>query len=138
MGAVSYLTAFPSEEARAPSLVPPVFLDEIRQVALDCRSAARTDLFRACAVLSTQPQVARTAYIETVMRGLAQALGKAPVTYRPGVAQMSFDEAWISRMILAAQGGDNDSLSFLLRSRLPKTAWRNVASLIRAIAETTN
>lgn len=110
-------------------------LDELRQVALKCRSAARTDLFEACAVLSHAPNVARSAYAEALMKSLAQALGASPVLHRPGVQEVSFDEAWLLRAVQAARRGDRGSFLFLLRSRVPHAARRNLGFLILSVSE---
>ncbi|MCV3272856.1 hypothetical protein [Roseobacter sinensis] len=110
-------------------------LNELRCVALRCRTARRTDLFEACAVLSQTPNVARTAYAEALMKSLAQALGAAPVLLRPGVAEVSFDEAWLLRTIIAAQADDRSSFLFLIRSRVPHAARRNLGFLILSVSE---
>ncbi|WP_300061538.1 hypothetical protein [uncultured Roseobacter sp.] len=121
------LSAFSSEAAGV--------LNELRRVALKCRSAARTDLFEACAVLSQTPNVARDAFAEVLMKSLAQALGTAPVLHRPGVAEVSFDEAWLLRTITAAQADDRGSFLFLMRSRVPHAARRNLGFLILSLSE---
>ncbi|MGZ2257244.1 hypothetical protein [Roseobacter sp. A03A-229] len=123
----STLTAFSPEAAAV--------LNELRQVALTCRSAARTDLFEACAVLSQTPNVARKAYAEALMKSLAQALGASPLLHRPGVAEVSFDEAWLLRSIAAAQAEDHGSFLFLIRSRVPHAARRNLGFLILSLSE---
>lgn len=110
-------------------------LDVLRQIALTCRSAARTDLFEACAVLSNTPNVANTAYAETLMKSLAQALGTSPVLLRPGVPEVSFDEAWLLRAVEAARRDDQSSFLFLLRSRVPHAARRNLGYLILSVSE---
>ena len=66
-------------------------LNRLRWVARRCRSAARVDLFEACAILSTDRDVADTAHAEVLMKSLSQVLGKAPVFYRPGVGEVSFE-----------------------------------------------
>ncbi|GFE50400.1 hypothetical protein So717_21530 [Roseobacter cerasinus] len=110
-------------------------MNELRHVALRCRAAARTDLFDACAVLSQTPNVARAAYAEVLMKSLAQALGASPVLHRPNVAEVSFDEAWLLRTIAAAQADDRSSFLFLIRSRVPHTARRNLGFLILSLSE---
>ncbi|MHA7874170.1 hypothetical protein [Roseivivax sp.] len=109
-------------------------LNHLRVTALSCRTAARSDLFQACAVLSTDRTVARSAFAETLVRGLAQALGQRPVLYRPGAREVSFDEAWLARLAHSAQSGDEDSFQFLIRARVPHAARRNLAFLVRAVA----
>lgn len=128
----------PSDGVRQSPSFDPVTMDiinHLRMVALDCRSAARADLFEACALLSHNPDVAKTAHAEALMKCLSQTLGKAPKMLRPGVVETSFDEAWLARLSLAARNDDDASLTFLLRSRVPLHACRNVAFLIRAISD---
>lgn len=110
-------------------------LDALRQIALKCRSAAHTDLFDACAVLSHTPNVAKTAYAEALIKSLSQALGTSPVLHRPGVQEVSFDEAWLLRTMQAAQQNDRASFLFLMRSRVPHAARRNLGFLILSVSE---
>ncbi|WP_208353858.1 hypothetical protein [Pseudaestuariivita rosea] len=110
-------------------------LNHLRFVAAKCRVAARTDLFQACAMLSVDKQTARDTHAHVLMRCLAQAIGKRPVLHAPGTAEVSFDESWLMRLIETAAGQDDDSFQFLLRSRVPAHARRNVAGLVRSISE---
>jgi len=110
-------------------------LNHLRLVALDCRISARTDLFEACASLSASPSHLGYAHASTLMRCLSQALGKTPVLFRPGAYEVSFDEAWLVRLVLASAANDKDSVAFLLRSRVRQPAQRSLAFLIRAMSE---
>jgi len=110
-------------------------INHLRLVSLDCRASARTDLFEACAILSNDRNVARTAHAEALMKCLSQALGKAPKMLRPGVAEMSFDEAWLARLSDASRRRDDASMTFLLRSRVSKNSCRSIAFLINAISD---
>lgn len=110
-------------------------LNTLRLVALECRVAARTDLFKACAVLSNKEDVARDAFSRALLKCLREAISSKPVFYQPGTVALSFDEAWLMRALIAARGGDGDSLAFLIRSRVPKMYQRNIAFLINGISE---
>lgn len=110
-------------------------LNHLRMTALECRAAARADLFEACAVLSISAPVARNAYAETLVKCLSQALDKTPVIFRPGVEEVSFDEAWLLRAAETAARKDWNSFEFLVRSRVPLSTRRNLASLILSISE---
>ncbi|SLN51258.1 hypothetical protein PSJ8397_02680 [Pseudooctadecabacter jejudonensis] len=110
-------------------------LNALRMVAMACRSAARTDLFQACALLSGERSVAQDAHARALTRGLHQALGRRPLFYRSGEVDVTFDEAWIIRAISASRTGDFDSFQFLLRSRIAKPYRRQIAFLVHAIAE---
>ncbi len=110
-------------------------LNHLRMTSLHCRTSRRTDLFEACAVLSSSETIAKNAYAETLMKCLSQAMGKAPELYRPGVKDISFDEAWLLRTTEMASRKDWQSFEFLLRSRVRSHALRNVASLFIGISK---
>ena len=110
-------------------------LNTLRMIALECRAAASADLFRACAMLSNKEDTARDAHARALLKCLRQAVSTRPVFFRPGVEEVSFDEAWLMRAITAAQSGDGDSLSFLIRSRVSKPHQRHIAFLIKGISQ---
>ncbi|MDX8352548.1 hypothetical protein [Cognatiyoonia sp. IB215182] len=110
-------------------------LNVLRVIALDCRSAAQADLFEACAVLSNKKSTARDAHARVLFKCMRQAISRRPVFYRPGVEEVSFDEAWLMRAITAVDAGDLDSLTFLIRSRVPKPHQRHIGFLIQGVAE---
>jgi len=133
--AVSTSTA-PVDLKRAPlkpNLRP--FLNHLRLVALECRSKARSDLFEACALLSISKDDARKAHAEALMRCLDQALGKRPVLFRPGVDEISFDEAWLIQLATALNAQDHDSASFLLNSRIARHNRRQIRFLVGQVSE---
>jgi len=107
----------------------------IRVIALKCRSAPSTDMFEACSILSTDKTIARTAHGETLVRCFREATGKTPRLHRPGTEELTFDEAWIARLALAAARDEDHSFQFLVRSRVPKASQRNFAFLVRSIAD---
>ena len=110
-------------------------LNQLRMIAIRCRCAARTDLFHACAVLSVDRSTSKGAHAEILIRCLEQALGKRPVFHRPGSAEISFDEAWLSRAIEAIRKGDEDSFRFVLCARVPHLTRRNLAFLVRGVTD---
>ncbi|MEM6823703.1 MAG: hypothetical protein AAF566_01215 [Pseudomonadota bacterium] len=110
-------------------------LNHLRMVALECRAAARADLFEACALISTHPSLAKTAYAEALIKCLPQAIGKTPRMLRPGETEVTFDEAWIAQLVTASATKDFDSFDFLLRSRVEPWARRNVAFLVTSFSE---
>lgn len=109
-------------------------LNALRVVALQCRVAARTDLFEACALISNKQNTARDAFAQALFRCLREAIDHKPVFFQPGTDEMSFDEAWLLRAVMAAHAGDTDSLSFLIRSRVAKIHQRNISFLINGIS----
>lgn len=112
----------------------PVAIAALRRLAPRCQAGARLDLFRACAMLSTRAEVASQAFAEAFLRGLAVALGRAPVLHQPNALELSFDEAWISSLLAAARRGDQSSVHFLLASRLPRHVWRQIGWLAAQVA----
>lgn len=109
-------------------------LNYLRVIALKCRSAAHQDLSEACAMLAVNRDQARLASAEVLIRCLSQAIDERPVFFRPGTIELSFDEAWLARLMESVQANDHDSFQFLIRSRVPRWAQRNVAFLIRSVS----
>jgi hypothetical protein len=110
-------------------------LNALRMTALDCRVAAQTDLFKACAVLSNKEDVARDAFSQALLKCLREAISSKPVLYQPGTVALSFDEAWLMQALIASRDGDGHSFAFLIRSRVPKMYQRNIAFLINGISD---
>ena len=108
-------------------------LARLRVIALSCRVAARDDLFRACTMLSQSKHASQDAYARALFRCLREALGKAPVFYRPGETEMSYDEAWLIRLMASVRNADDDSLAFLIGSRVAPIHRRQIAFLLRGI-----
>ncbi len=129
------LPQFPSPASPVQDEQAKALLNHLRMIGLRCRTRARTDLFHACAALSHDSTVARTAYAEVLMRCLSQALGRQAILHRPGEAEVSFDEAWLVRLARALNSGDTASATFLLHSRVPTHARRNLVFLLQAITD---
>jgi hypothetical protein len=110
-------------------------LNALRVTALDCRVAARMDLFHACALLSNKENTARDAYSQALLKCLSEAISTKPVFFQPGTVELSFDEAWLIRALIASRSGDGDSLAFLIRSRVPKMYQRQISFLIKGISD---
>ena len=110
-------------------------LNACRLTAMACRSLGRAELFQACAMLSANRAAARTAYLETLVRCLPQAMGRTPRFHRPGAHELTFDEAWLMRILDAMSRKDGASFEFLLRSRIDRLARRNLVFLLCRISE---
>ncbi|WP_298916948.1 hypothetical protein [uncultured Roseobacter sp.] len=126
----------PRNEA-APAIDPGLreLVTHLRLVALECRTAARADLFEACALLNLDGETAKRTFAETLVKCLATAVSKQVIWYRPGVAELSFDEAWILRCVQAVRQDDQSSLRFLLGSRVAPPDRRYIGFLIAHISE---
>jgi len=110
-------------------------LDHLRHVARDARCKSYIDLFGACAALSVNGHVARQAASEVLVRCLSQALGRRPVLFREGERETSFDEKWLLALVRSLKDDDTPSATFLLHSRVPKHAHRNLVFLLRNVAD---
>lgn len=102
-------------------------LDWLRRIGAACRCGARTDLFRACAVLSEDRDTAAEAYARALLGALPTGRLRF---YQPGTHEVSFDEAWLVSLLDAAGRGDEASLTFLLARRLPAHTRRSVGYLV--------
>ena len=110
-------------------------LDHLRHTARSTRCKSHVDLFGACAALSGNRTVAAQAASEILMRCLAQALGRRPVLYREGERETSFDEAWLMALARSLRADDVASATFLLHSRVPPHARRNLVFLLRRVVD---
>ncbi len=109
-------------------------LDDLRLISRTCRVAARTDLFKACKMLSNKRAVARDAHAYALFRCLPQAANHPMTFYRPGTTEVGFDEAWLMRAIAAKAQDDTNSFIFLIRSRILAQHQRQIAFLVSGIA----
>jgi len=106
-------------------------INRLRLVGLRCRAARKAPPIEACRLIAEDDGGAPPA-LEMLMRSLPQALGRAPVLFAPGTAELSFDEAWLLQLIAALRAGDVSSVAFLLRSRVALHARRGLVFLMNA------
>ena len=132
--ALRHPAAEPDPSVRTGAETSPL-LDHLRHVARSARCKSYVDLFGACAALSGNRQIAGHAASEVLMRCLSQALGQRPVLHREGVSETSFDEAWLLRLAHSLKTGDAASAAFLLHSRVPRHAQRNLVFLLRNVVD---
>jgi hypothetical protein len=114
---------------------PSPLLDHLRHVARDARCKSYVDLFGACAALSANRHVAEHAASEILVRCLSQALDRHPILFREGECERSFDEDWLVSLARSIKTGDEASTTFLLHSRVPKQAHRNLVFLLGNVAD---
>lgn len=110
-------------------------LEHLRHVTSVTRCKGYMDMFGACAVLSGNRTIAVQVVSEVLVRCLSQALGHRPVLYRKGEQDTSFDEKWLIALARSLKSGDDASATFLLNSRVPKHARRNLVFLLRRLAD---
>jgi len=111
------------------------FLNHLRFVALGCRARARTDMFKACALLTTDKTQSMRAHAEALVQCLNEAMSTRVVFFRPGTKELSFDEAWLVQFARALRHEDEDSVRFLLHSRVRPEHHRNMRFLVSRISE---
>lgn len=114
---------------------PTGFLNHLRFVALACRAKGRADLFKACALLSTDKSWSMRAHAEALMLCLNDALSQRAVLFRPGTVELSFDEAWLIELATALRRDDEASVRFLLHSRVKREHHRHIRFLVTRISE---
>ncbi|MEM7547193.1 MAG: hypothetical protein AAF367_16810 [Pseudomonadota bacterium] len=73
-------------------------------------------------------------YAEGLLRILPLGIGRKLVFYKAGETACSDDEAWLLRALTCARDGDEESLTFLLRSRISRMFSRQIAFLMRNLA----
>ena len=111
------------------------FLNHLRFVSLGCRAKARADMFKACALLTTDKSQSIRAHAEALVRCLNEALSKRAILFRPGTEELSFDETWLLQFAAALRRDDEDSVRFLLHSRVAPEHRRNMRFLVSRISE---
>ncbi|UOA26443.1 hypothetical protein [Pseudosulfitobacter sp. DSM 107133] len=105
-------------------------LAALRIAACGCRASARLGVEQACALIDASPEKA----LHTLLGALPEAFGRPTRFYRPGEAELSFDERWVLAAVDAARRSDDDSLYFLIARRVPACLRRWVAFLVRRVA----
>ncbi|MEL6265979.1 MAG: hypothetical protein AAF074_01955 [Pseudomonadota bacterium] len=113
------------------SAEPPRRLDALRAIAARSRLDPRIDLDKACGLLRACPEQAAEAYALALLRAVSAVSDRRVVMHRPGVREITFDEAWVLRVLGAIESRDWDSALFCICSRIP--AGRR--STIRFLAE---
>lgn len=113
---------------------PEAVLALIRQRADAARSAARLDLFKACAVLSMREHPSAYDFADAVARTLEQALGHRPDWNPPGKTELSFDESWLLRLVERSLACDSASVAFLISSRVQRGKRASLAYLVNGLA----
>lgn len=114
---------------------PEAVFSLIRQRADAARTAARLDLFKACAVLSMREHPSAHDFADAVARTLEQALGRTPDWRAPGEPVLSFDERWLLRLIERSLACDTASVAFLISSRVQRGKRASLAYLVNGLAE---
>ncbi len=109
-------------------------IDFLRVTHQLCRTKPKLDFIRACDILKAREEAALSAYVETLVRGLPAALQSATNFHNPGCSELSFDEAWLTRVIQTHINQDESSLAFLVRSRVKCDARSHLLYIIEKLS----
>jgi hypothetical protein len=112
----------------------PGAIDALRRLAMENRLAPRVEPERECALLRTAPEAAAVAYARALLRILPAATGRRIAFHRPGAACLTFDEAWLLRLLAALAEGDAASAQFAIRSRIGRAMRGPVRFLAAGLA----
>lgn len=137
---------FGPERAGIPPLAEPGpaernRLDGLRIVKRLLRLSSRRDPFIAFAVYTTSSPAAQEAAelgdepYGILMHALDLVLRRPPEFWGPGDSEITFDEAWLLGLFLAVERGDEDSLNFLVRSRVVPPACGLITALVLSVSE---
>jgi len=110
-------------------------LNRLRMSAMECRVAARIDLFEACALLTLEGEDAKRTFVSTLIKCLSEAVHAPIKWYQPGASDLTFDEAWVLRCLISIEAKDTHSLEFLLRSRVSPADRRYIGYLLGRISD---
>jgi len=137
--AVSFLQYDPADAPVATSWSDEVMtaINLLRLHAMQCRVSARVDLFRACQMLAPEASDARAAFATALVRVLGDALDRHPVFHRPGTMTLSFDEAWLARLLDCRLRDDEPSMTFLAHRRVTPIKRRALLALVTGFVRAT-
>ncbi len=110
-------------------------LELLRAASSRARVARRLDLYTAWALLDPILVTAADAFAEALLRTLSHALGRRTVFFRAGCESLSFDEAWLLRLIDCFASGDLDSVTFLLHRRVHQHYRRSLLFLFNGVVD---
>ncbi|MGX9356960.1 hypothetical protein ACS3SW_17870 [Roseobacteraceae bacterium S113] len=111
------------------------FINHLRVISLRCRAAPAPAPVESCAMIGPISPEMRLVHAATLLGALPEILGRLPVIYRPGSADISFDEAWLIQLARSLSRQDSSSAAFLLNSRAPRHSHRAMTYLMRSISE---
>ncbi len=98
-----------------------VFLDIVRSaVAREAVAPAETafDPHRTCELLTLDRHTTLRTYSTALGLSLQPALGAPPLLGHVGAAELTFDEAWLLRLLDRSRHVDAESVAFLISSRV--------------------
>jgi len=123
--------SFPTDRTARAAPVDRALLARMRRIACSCRAGARVDASCNC----TAPGAGMKPCLASLVATAPQVTGRHLTFYRPGEADVSFDEAWLLALVEAAARGDGDSLRFLTIRHVAPPARARIAFLARRVAE---
>lgn len=122
---------FPSSPTLRSAPVDRGLLAQLRFVACTCRAGARVDPSCDC----TAPGAGMKQCLGALVAIAPHATGRHLTFYRPGEAEVSFDESWVLALVEAAARGDGDSLCFLVFRHVARASRARIVFLAHRVAE---
>lgn len=122
---------FASSPTTRSAPIDRILLAQLRFVACTCRAGARVNPSCDC----TAPGAGMKQCLGALVAIAPHATGRHLTFYRPGEAEVSFDESWVLALVEAAARGDGDSLRFLVIRHVARASRARIALLARRIAE---
>lgn len=92
------------------------------------------NLDEICELLQLDRHTAARTYANALVMTLTEALGAVPDIRGPGTVDLSFDEAWLMRLVERAQAHDDESVAFLISSRVPLRHRPAIIFLVEGLA----
>lgn len=87
-----------------------------------------------CELLSMDRHTEADVYANGLVLSLDAALGRQPVWHVPGMVDLSFDEAWLVRLVERSCALDTSSVAFLIAGRVTPPYCANIAFLVDGLA----
>ncbi|MGB0661625.1 MAG: hypothetical protein ACPGNV_15790 [Mangrovicoccus sp.] len=109
-------------------------LNAFRIAHLNEPDEKQVDLFEACELLALDRYAAAQTYATALALSASQALGREVQFAAPGSGQLTFDEAWLLRLLDRSLVHDDESVAFLVSSRVAYCCRNSVAFLINGLA----
>lgn len=108
------------------------FLDIVRDVAPEA-GLTPFDPVDTCELLALDRHTTLRSYATALGLSLDEALGLPPVMGHPGTSELTFDEAWLLRLVDRSQHVDAESVAFLICSRVRPDLRPSIAFLLEGV-----
>lgn len=104
-------------------------LNQLRFQAVSCRAAKHLSFDEACRQIHSNVTIEVEERLAALIRIIDQAIDGRAVIHAPRCASLSFDEKWLLQIFEQVIQEDQDSVNFLVRSRVSRYKQRSFISL---------